>query len=210
MGIQELTQGLRQLTLGAGLRDARGQAVEADQIGQHAQEVAVQQVAALGKDGIQAVTAPLEPTAASAWCLHRKRHFRGRRDDPEPGKQIDQLWVGPVVVDQESGVDSVRDWSRIGVRERQRDIDTVGVTSEIVACLQHGDMSHRGKCVRCSQPRNAGPNHGDRGTCRRHAMPLEYKKAAKRPETKKGGREEEKNRPGITAGRQASGRLRSM
>jgi len=47
----------------------------------------------------------------------------------------------------------------------------------------------------------------------RHREPLvrrEYKNAARRPDAKEGGREEEKNRLGISTERQAPGRPRNM
>ena len=73
--LQKVAQRLHQRLLGIGLGDAGAQLVEAQQVGQHAPETGVHQVAALGEHGREVGAAPLQCLAATrARHLHRERH----------------------------------------------------------------------------------------------------------------------------------------
>jgi hypothetical protein len=118
--VQELAERLGQFAFRAGLGDARGQAVEAQEVGQHAEKARVGEVAPLGEHGGEVVAAPFEGTAVVAGGLDRERHLRQRRLDAEVGEQADQVRIGAVVVDQEAGVHAVGDRGGIARRARQR------------------------------------------------------------------------------------------
>jgi hypothetical protein len=88
----------------AGHGQFAGQRVEAQDLPQHAQEARAQQVAALREHGVQVVAAPLD---ALLRHLHRKGHFRRRRGHLQRVEQLDQPWVGAVVEDQKTGIDTM-------------------------------------------------------------------------------------------------------
>ena len=110
----------------------RGQTVEAQDVGQHAPERGAQQVAPLRKDTGQAAAAPLELPATRQLRLHRERHLGQRGCDAQLGEELHQQRVGALVVDQEAGVDAVRD-------AVERDVDGVGVPAEMTATLEEAD-----------------------------------------------------------------------
>ena len=131
--------------------DAGGQPVEAQHVGQHADEARRHQIALLRKHAGEVVAAPLE---ALLRHLHRERHLRRCRRHAQRLKQLHQVGVGAVVEDQEAGVDAVRD-------ALQRDVDRVRVAAETVVGLEQRDLGVSRQRVRRRQPGNARPDHGD-------------------------------------------------
>ena len=198
--LQKVAQRLHQRAVHGALGQACAQAVEAQQVRQHAPEARACQVAALGKHGGKAGAAPLQrPAPANAGHLHRERHVRARLRHAQIGKQLQELGVGAFVEDQKPRVHPVGDRA---VGAGQRDIDRVGMAAEVGARLEQGDLRPTAQLVRGAQTGNAGTNDGDS-----HGRPPvpgvgRKKKVAKRPETKKRGREEKRSRVSVTALRQ--------
>ena len=97
-------------------QEAPGQAVEADHVGQHAQEVGPGQVAPLGEDGGERRPPPLE---AGALVGHAEAHVAGLGGDPELVEEATEQRVGALVVDEEPGVDvtgQLGQFDPVGVR----------------------------------------------------------------------------------------------
>ncbi|MNN51007.1 hypothetical protein D3C81_1656210 [compost metagenome] len=123
----------------AGRGQGAGLAVEAHDIAQHAQKGGAQQVAALGKHGIEIRACPFQN--ARIGC-RAQRHFDGERHvavgrlDTEFVEQLHQVRVGGVVKHEKTRVDAVRD-------AVERDVDRMAVAAKIVARLVQGNVLAR-------------------------------------------------------------------
>ena len=115
-----------------------GQRVEAHHIAQHEQEAGLEQVAALGKHGVEVCAVPLQSAlAVFVRHLHRKRHVGLHGCHIQLFKQRDQPWIGAFVVDQKTSVYAVCLHAR---RCGQGHVHRVGVTTEIVARFKQSDL----------------------------------------------------------------------
>ena len=164
LGHQKVTQRLHQGGLFTGLvelfRQRCGQAVEAQQVGQHAPEAAIEQVAALRKHRGQAGAAPLQlvgSAPARTGHLHRKRHVGGRNGHIQLRKQCQQVGIGALVEHQKTGVHTVGDGA---VGGGQGDVHRVGVATEIVSGFEQRDPRQPAQRVRHGQTGDAGADHG--------------------------------------------------
>ena len=204
--LQKVAQRLHQRLLGMGLGDAGAQLVEAQQVGQHAPEAGVDQVAALGEHGREVGAAPLQCLAATrARHLHRERHVRLGRGHAQLGQQGDQVGVGALVEDQKARVHPVGDG--LARRVGQGHIHRVGVAAKVAAGFKQGDLRLAAQLVRHRKPGDAGADDGDF-----HGRPpladSANKKVAKHPETNKRGREEKRSRRAV--GTRGTERLRNV
>jgi hypothetical protein len=147
---QEVPDRLFKRCLLATLRQLRAQAVEAQQIGQHAIEVGPQQIAPLHEHAVQIAAAPLELVLSA---LHRERHIAGRHLDAELFEQRDQQRIAAFVEDQKAGVDAV-------APALQLDVNRVGMSAEISAGLEKRDPR---PCAECPGGRQAGDARTDDG-----------------------------------------------
>ena len=107
-----------------------GAAVEAQDVGDHAQERGVEEVPPLREQRVDRGAVVLEPGALAA---QREAHVR-----PLPGRahrleQVDEVRVGPVVEDDEAGVDGV-------AAPVPLDIHGGGVTADIVVGLEDREV----------------------------------------------------------------------
>ena len=125
LGVEPVTEGDAG-DAGVGVHQRAGLAVEAQDVGQHAQKARVEQVGALGEHGVETGAGPFQAGRAGARQLDRKRHLARRRLDSEFIEQPDQVRVGALVKHQEAGIDAER-----GAVER--DVDCIAVTAEITA-----------------------------------------------------------------------------
>ena len=156
MLIQELPQRLRQRLFLAALGQRGAQAVEAQQLGEHAQETWAQQVAPLGKHRGQVGAAPLQrPSAQRARTRHlnRKRHIRRGRGHLQLIEQRHQAGVGAFVEHQKAGVHALRDG--LAALIGQGHIHGMGVTAEIPPRFEQRDAYPTAQPVRGSQTRDA-------------------------------------------------------
>ena len=151
--------------------------------------------------------APPHSMPASGTCAE-KDMSEAAVSTPELGEESDQARVGALVVDQEAAVDAVRD-AVLG------DVDGVGMAAEMVAGLEQRDVGVARQAARRGEAGDAGAD--DRDAPHRRASPRSEaarpsgrarckKNVAERPRGNEGGRREEENPPGISAGR--AGRLR--
>lgn len=124
--MQVLTEG-EVCPLALGVEVGQRFAVEAQDIPEHAPETHRQQIAPLRKQGVQAV-----PVVGQAACrvVHREAHFGWQRGDPELVEQADEMRVGPVIEDDETGVDGVG-------RAATADIDRVGMPADPAVGFEH-------------------------------------------------------------------------
>ncbi len=149
--VQKIADGAAQPRFIAFLGDARGQAVEAQDLGQHLQKARAQQIAPLREHAAQRTAAPFQARAAIGLRhLHGKRHLGGSRGHLQLLEQTRQQRIGAVVEDQKSGVHAL-------AHAAQRQVHRVGVPPEMAARLQQGHgrpARRRGQAARCGQPRN--------------------------------------------------------
>ena len=120
----------------AGRGQGAGLTVEAHDIAQHAQEGGAQQVAALGKHGIEIGARPFQYARIGRRAerhFHGKRHVAVGRLDTEFSKQLHQVRVGGVVEHEKTRVDAMRD-------AIERDIHRMAVAAKIVTRLVQGDV----------------------------------------------------------------------
>ena len=90
------------LSGGGSAKQPPGQAVEADHVGQHAQEVRAGQIAPLGEDRGERRPPPLK---AGTLVGHAEAHVAGLGGDPELVEEATEQRIGALVVDEEPGVD---------------------------------------------------------------------------------------------------------
>ena len=185
---QEGLDGLLQSGLGLGLGDAGAQAVEAQQVGQHAEKAWPQQLAALGEYGIELAAAPFQPGRRH---LHRKRHFGRGGGHGQLIEQAHQLRVGGVVEHQEAGVHAV-------AHAPQRHVHRVGMAAEVAVGLEQHQIDIGRQPPGSGQAGDARTHHshtwaavGGHAAQHRAAAGWQEKSAVQRPETNEGGREEE-------------------
>ena len=161
---QKFAQGLQQRAVGlqvfTALRQLRGDAVEAHDVGQHAPKARVGQVAALGKHGGQAGAAPFQRAAAgrSAGRLHRKRHVGLGNRHVQGGEKRQQVGVGALVEHQKAGVHPKRGGHAL--RVGQGHVHGVGVAPKVVARFKQGDVGQPLQRVGGGQPGNARADDG--------------------------------------------------
>ena len=193
---QEGLDGLLQSGLGLGLGDAGAQAVEAQQVGQHAKKAWPQQIAALGEYGVEVAAAPFQPGRRH---LHRERHFGRGGGHGQLIEQAYQLRVGGVVEHQKAGVHAV-------AHALQRHVHRVGMATEVVIGLEKHQIDIGRQLPGSGQAGDARPHHshtlaaaGGHVTQRRATAGWQEKSAVQRPETNEGGREEEEMGLGISS-----------
>jgi len=86
--------------------------------------------------------------------LRAETHFRLLDGDIEFVEQLDEIWVGHLVEDDEAGVD----------RELPRtlfDIDRVAVSADVVVSFDEGDVGVVPQLVGTAESGNAGSDDGD-------------------------------------------------
>ena len=229
VAVQEVSDRLVELGVGAPRGDRGRQPVEAQDLGQHVPEPRPQQVASLREDARQVGTAPLQ---SGRRRLDRERHVRRCGRHAELVEQPHQVRVGAMVEDEKSGIDAVRDGAG---RSGQRHVDRIRVAAEMPAGLEQRDVGVVAQPVRGGQPGDARTDDRDAASSRRAAGAAvrahragcglrdhgrasgaaataaasgsveRRRTVAQRPGTNEGGREEEERRPGISA---LTGRLR--
>ena len=182
-----------------------GVTIEARHLAEHVPERQAQQVAGLREDASRAGAAPFD---AGGGDLRRERHLGRRRRDAELGEQGGKARRGAFVEDDEADVDAVRPAT-------ERDVDRVRVAAETIRGFEERDLGARRQAARRREPGDARADDGDPlhpggafgparppGAGHRGAK----KSVAERPRGNEGGRREEENPPGISAGK--AGRLR--
>ncbi len=132
-------------------------AVEAQDVGEHAVIRRLQQVAPLREQRIQIAAAVLETARVAA---HAEAHLGRLRRDAERVEQFDEVRVGPVVVDDEAGVDRV-------VAAAVAHVDRRGMPADARRRLVNGDLVARIEIVGGGKPGDAGAD--DRDLHRPHA-----------------------------------------
>ena len=145
----------RQGRHGTLVRHARGLAVEAQDVAQHGKEGRADQVATLGEYAGEVGAGPFELGLGEA---DAEAHLGLDRLDLQQGEQRAQVGIGAAVEDQEAGVD------RMG-EAVDRDVDGVGVATDVAARLEQ-----RHAVLRREQPR--GREAGDAAADHRDAPPL--------------------------------------
>ena len=156
---QKIFQGLLQLGIFALLGQAAGQGVEAQHIAQHGPKARAQQVAALGKHGVEGGPVPFQAgRPIGARHLHRKRHVRRRAGHAQIGQQGDQPRVGALVEHQKPGVHAVG--GRLAAAG-QGHVHGVGVAAKVVSRLKQADLGMAMQAVGRTQAGNARTNNGN-------------------------------------------------
>ena len=151
LGAQKIAQRLQHGGLRTGTGQRGGDAVEANDVCQHAQEFRIDDIAALGKNTVQAGAAPFQALAVpGVRHLDRKRHVGPGSFHAQFGKKIDQLRVGTFVEHQKAGVNAVL--NRGGaVLAGQGHVNGVRVAAEIGTGLKQRDVCFAVKGVRYSE-----------------------------------------------------------
>ena len=172
-----------QLGICARLRNLRTQAVQSHQLQQHLQKARLEQITALGKDGVEVGTSPFQSVCAIS-SLNGKAHVRDAGVNTQLRKQRDQIGISALVVNEEAGVDAV---SAIAMLGGQGDVHGMRMSAKIAASLKKCDLRAAFQGVRCAQTRNAGANDGNFSRLCHHANPDTLrgnKNAERRPKTK--------------------------
>ncbi len=104
-------------------------AVEPQNLGDEAVETGAQQIAALGKQGVEIVAVILQPLRA----LHREAHLGRLPRHADPCQQLQEVGVGAIIEDDKAGVDGIAATSLIH-------IDSGGVTAQSRRRLEQGDV----------------------------------------------------------------------
>ncbi len=158
--VQPLPQRAGQLRvgIGTGFGQARGQAVEAQHLPQHAQETPVQQVAPLGEHRVEVGAVPFQQPAAGAVALDREGHVGLGGAHPQFAEQADEVGIGPLVEDQKAGVHAP------GLRTLARgqgDVHRVGVPAKIITGLEQCEVGMPLQGMGDTQTRDAGTDDGN-------------------------------------------------
>ena len=131
----------------ASQRQRGGRAVEAEDIGQHAQECRAQQIAALRENRVQVATRPFQPAVRQR---NGERHIGRGGGNVELFKQLHQVRIGTVIEDQEAGIHAVRD-------AVEGHVHRVRMTAKVAAGLEQCHLDTRlGLCqpIGAREPRN--------------------------------------------------------
>ena len=157
--LQEVSQRLRQLVVLVALGQFRGQGIEANHIAQHEQEAGLEQVASLGKNGVEVGAIPFQlSTPLCTRHLHRKRHVGLDGGHLQFFEQGDQTRISPLVVNQKSGVHAMC----LNARGCwQAHIDGMGMPTEIVPRFKQRDLRAALQVMRGRQTRDPGSHNGD-------------------------------------------------
>ncbi|MNQ98037.1 hypothetical protein D3C85_1137110 [compost metagenome] len=105
-------------------------AIEAHDIAQHSPEARRQQIAALGEEGVEVVAVVFQ---AAVRIVDGKAHLGRARDDAQAIHQTDEVGVGPVVEDDETGVHGI-------TLALPLDVDSMGMAADPVGCFKHGHL----------------------------------------------------------------------
>ena len=114
----------------ATVEEARGLAIEAQDVADHPVERRREQVAALGEQRVQRGAVVFQSGFLAA---HAETHRTGLGFNPEFIHQGDEIRVGPVVEDDEAGIDGP-------VPAAEFDVVGMGVAADMVAGLEDGDV----------------------------------------------------------------------
>ncbi len=103
--------------------------VEPQDLGDKTVETGTQQIAALGKQGVEVVAVILQPL----WALYREAHLGRLPRHADPRQQLQEVGVGAIIEDDKTGVDGIAVASLIH-------IDGGGVTAQGRRRLEQGDV----------------------------------------------------------------------
>jgi hypothetical protein len=147
--MQEVTQA----ALVVGMRQQPGDAfpVETQDVGEHGPELRAHEVALLPEDGRQIAPRPLDVGVLQA---DRERHLGLDAVHAEHGEQRDQVRVGLLVEDEETGIDRVR-------LAFEMDVHCVGVAAEVVSRLEQRDFVLATEQPGTGETGDAGADDGD-------------------------------------------------
>ncbi len=127
-----------------------GLPVEAQDLGHETVEARAQQVAALGKQGVQVVAVVLQPLGA----LDREAHLGGLARHPDPLQQFQEIRVGTVVEHDKTGIDGI-------AATGQADIHCGGMSAEQGGRLEQGDVVQLVEQKTGAESRDPGTYDGD-------------------------------------------------
>ena len=160
-------QEFAQRNIGASSRsdDFLAFAIETQNVLQHAPEFWFDQIALLGEYARQGIARPFHALLVYA---HAERHFTGRRPHAKMAEQFDEIRIGALVEYQKPGIHRRGD-------ALHRNVHRVGVTAEIVAGFEKGDLKFLRQEPSHRQAGNSRSNHSYT-RCLAHRSSLNFHK----------------------------------